>query len=152
MQKNNTTCYSLITDTICPLYQATTSIFYHVPACVEEMGAPSVPREAGPADSPMVVAGQTSSRKGDLDLVHPDHSRALLLWVDLRSSSLVPSDRSTFPRGCSMEDKEEGAGLGQTEAGKGHRCTSEWRVNGTGINGTSVLVERKHCLLVDVID
>lgn len=87
-----------------------------MPACAEEMGAPSGPREAGQAGSPMAAAGHMSSKKGGLGQTHLDHSRGLLLWADLRSSSLGPSDRSTSLHGCSREDREEEADLGQKEA------------------------------------
>ena len=89
------------------------------PACVEEMGAPSGPKGAGRAGSPMVAAGRMSSRMGGLVQTHLDRSRGLLLWVDLRSSSLAPSGHSTSPHGCSRAGKEVEAGLGQKVAGKG---------------------------------
>lgn len=88
-----------------------------MPACVEEMGAPSGPTEAGQAGSPMAAAGRMSSKMEGQGQTHLDRSRALLLWVDLRSSSLGPSGHSTSPHGCSKEGKEGEAGLGQKEAG-----------------------------------
>lgn len=88
-----------------------------MPACVEGMGAPFGPREAGQAGFPMAAAGHTSSKMEGLGQTHLDRSRGLLLWVDLRSSSLDPSGRSTSPHGCSREDREGGAGLDQKEAG-----------------------------------
>lgn len=83
------------------------------------MEALSGPREAVQAGSPMAAAGHMSSKTEGLGQTHLDHSRGLLLWVDLHSSSLGPSGHSTFLHDCSMEGKEAGAGLGQREAGGG---------------------------------
>ena len=95
-----------------------------MPACVEEMGAPSGPTEAGPAGSPMAAADHMSSKMEGQGQTHQDHSRDLLLCVDLHSSSLGPSGHSTFPRGCSMVDKEGEAGSGQKEAEEVHKSES----------------------------
>lgn len=95
-----------------------------MPACVEEMGAPSGPTEAGPAGSPMAAADHMSSKMEGQGQTHQDHSRDLLLCVDLHSSSLGPSGHSTFPHGCSMVDKEGEAGSGQKEAEEVHKSES----------------------------
>lgn len=92
-----------------------------MPACVEEMGAPSGPMGAGQAGSPMVAAAHMSSKMEGLVQIHLDHSRGLLLWVDLHSSSLGPSDHSTSPHGCSREGKEGEADLDQKEAEEGQK-------------------------------
>lgn len=94
---------------------------YNMPECVEETGAPSGPMGAGLAGYPMVAAGHTSSKTEGLVQIHLDHSRGLLLWVDLHSSSLGPSGHSTVPHGCSKEGKEEVADLDQKEAKEGKR-------------------------------
>lgn len=91
----------------------------HIPACVEEMGALSGPMGAGQAGFPMVAAGHMSSKMEGLAQIHLDHSRVLLLWVELRSSSLVPSGHSTSLHGCSREGKEAGADWDQKEAEEG---------------------------------
>lgn len=78
--------------------------------------APSDPREAGPADFPMVVAGRTSSKMEERAQIHLDHSKDLLLYQDLHSSFLGPADHSTSPHGCSKEGKAVVAGLDQKEA------------------------------------
>lgn len=90
-----------------------------MPVCVEEMGPPSGPTEAGQAGCPMAAAGHMSSMMGGLGLTHLDRSKGLLLWVVRHSSSLGPSGHSTCPHGCSREGKEGGAGLGQKEAKEG---------------------------------
>lgn len=92
-----------------------------MPACVEEMGAPSGPMGAGQAGSPMVAAAHMSSKMEGLVQIHLDRSRGLLLWVDLHSSSLGPSDHSTSPHGCSREGKEGEADLDQKEAEEGQK-------------------------------
>lgn len=93
-------------------------MFSHMPACVEGMVAPSDPREAGPADFPMVVAGRTSSKMEERAQTHLDHSKDHLLYQDLHSSFLGPADHSTSPHGCSKEGKVVVAGLDQKEAGE----------------------------------
>lgn len=101
-----------------------TVLLSHMPACVEEMGAPSGPMGAGQAGSPMVAAGHMSSKMEGLGQNHLDRSKGLLLWVDLHSSSLGPSDHSTSLHGCSREDKEGGAGLDRKEAAGGQKSES----------------------------
>lgn len=100
------------------------TIIIYMPACVGEMGAPSGPTEAGLAGSPMVAADHMSSKMEGQGQSHQDHSRDLLLCVDLHSSSLGPSGHSTFPHGCSMVDKEGEAGSGQKEAEEVHKSES----------------------------
>jgi len=96
-----------------------TMIIDHMPACVEEMGAPSGPMEAGRVGSPMAAAGRTSSKMEGLGQIHQDRSRDLLLWVDLHSNFPGPSAHSTSPHGCSKEGREGEAGLDQREAREG---------------------------------
>ncbi|TNN61732.1 Retinal rod rhodopsin-sensitive cGMP 3',5'-cyclic phosphodiesterase subunit delta [Liparis tanakae] len=94
-------------------------IIYHMPACVEEMGAPSGPMEAGQVGSPMAAAGRMSSKMEGLGQIHQDRSRDLLLWVALHSNFPGPSAHSTSPHGCSKEGMEGEAGLDQREAREG---------------------------------
>lgn len=95
----------------------TTVTIYDMPACEEETEALSGPREVDQAGSPMAAAGHMSSKLEGQGQTHLDHSRDHLPWVDLHSSSLAPFGHSTFLHGCSTGGKEEGAGLGQREAG-----------------------------------